>query len=51
MGEIMIRGNIVMKGYITRIKKQPINQWLVVGFIHWRFSGHMHPDGYVKDTR
>ena len=32
MGEIMIRGNIVMKGYL-KIKKQPINQWQVDGFI------------------
>ena len=34
IGEIMIRGNVVMKGYFTRIKMQQIRLWQEDGFTH-----------------
>jgi len=46
MGEIMFRGNIVMKGYL---KNEPATQEAFAGgWFHTGDLAVMHPDGYVK---
>ena len=50
MGEIMFRGNIVMKGYLKNpsATQQGLCRWLVP---HRRPGGDASPDGYVKIKR
>ncbi|RZV35748.1 MAG: acyl-CoA synthetase, partial [Acidimicrobiales bacterium] len=46
MGEIVIRGNIVMKGYLkdqAATKEAFVNDWFVTGDL-----GVIFPDGYIK---
>ena len=44
MGEIMFRGNLVMKGYP---KNEKATMSLAGGWFHRR-PAVLHPDGYVK---
>ena len=46
MGEVMFRGNIVMKGYLKN-KKATANS-LAGGWFHSGDLGVMHPDGYLQ---
>jgi len=46
MGEIMIRGNIVMKGYFK--DKDATNKAMKGGWFHTGDLAVMYPDGYVK---
>lgn len=46
MGEIMYRGNIVMKGYLKN--PQATAESLRGGWFHTGDLAVMHPDGYVK---
>jgi len=46
MGEIMFRGNIVMKGYLKNPKAT--NEALAGGWFHSGDLAVLHPDGYVK---
>ena len=49
MGEIMIRGNVVMKGYYK--DKEATDKAMAGGWFHSGDLAVTHPDGYVKDTR
>ncbi len=46
MGEIMFRGNLVMKGYLKNEKAS--NEAFAGGWFHTGDLAVMHPDGYVK---
>ncbi|MDA7562074.1 acyl-CoA synthetase [Candidatus Pelagibacter sp.] len=46
MGEIMIRGNIVMKGYYK--DKEATEKSMVGGWFHSGDLAVTHPDGYIK---
>jgi len=46
MGEIMIKGNIVMKGYYK--DKEATNKAMKDGWFHSGDLAVIHPDGYVK---
>jgi fatty-acyl-CoA synthase len=46
MGEIMIRGNIVMKGYYK--DKEETEKSMAGGWFHSGDLAVMHPDGYIK---
>jgi len=46
MGEIMIRGNIVMKGYYK--DKEETEKSMAGGWFHSGDLAIMHPDGYIK---
>jgi fatty-acyl-CoA synthase len=46
MGEIMIRGNIVMKGYYK--DKEATDKSMVGGWFHSGDLAVTHPDGYIK---
>ena len=46
MGEIMIRGNIVMKGYYK--DKEETERSMAGGWFHSGDLAVMHPDGYIK---
>jgi len=46
MGEIMFRGNIVMKGYLKNEKAS--DEAFAGGWFHTGDLAVMHPDGYVK---
>ena len=46
IGEIMIRGNIVMKGYFK--DKTATEKAMAGGWFHTGDLAVMHPDGYVK---
>jgi len=46
MGEIMIRGNIVMKGYYK--DKEETKKSMAGGWFHSGDLAVMHPDGYIK---
>ena len=46
MGEVMFRGNIVMKGYLKN--KQATDDALAGGWFHSGDLGVMHPDGYIQ---
>ena len=46
MGEIMIRGNIVMKGYYK--DKEETEKSMASGWFHSGDLAVMHPDGYIK---
>ncbi len=46
MGEIMIRGNIVMKGYFK--DKEATQKAMANGWFHSGDLAVMHPDGYIK---
>jgi fatty-acyl-CoA synthase len=46
MGEVMMRGNVVMKGYL---KNAPATQKAFAGgWFHTGDLGVMHPDGYIE---
>ena len=46
MGEIMIRGNIVMKGYFK--DKEATEKAMASGWFHSGDLAVVHPDGYIK---
>ena len=46
IGEIMIKGNVVMKGYFK--DKDATNKAMAGGWFHSGDLAVMHPDGYVK---
>ena len=46
LGEIMIRGNVVMKGYFK--DKEATEKAMANGWFHSGDLAVMHPDGYVK---
>ena len=46
MGEIMIRGNVVMKGYYK--DKEATEKAMASGWFHSGDLAVMHPDGYIK---
>tara|TARA_Y100001935_G_scaffold5963_1_gene4581 strand:+ start:1837 stop:3465 length:1629 start_codon:yes stop_codon:yes gene_type:complete len=46
MGEIMIRGNVVMKGYFK--DKEATTKSMANGWFHSGDLAVMHPDGYIK---
>jgi len=46
MGEIMIRGNVVMKGYFK--DKEATEKSMANGWFHSGDLAVMHPDGYIK---
>jgi fatty-acyl-CoA synthase len=46
IGEIMIRGNVVMKGYFK--DKEATDKAMSGGWFHTGDLAVMHPDGYVK---
>ena len=46
IGEIMIRGNVVMKGYFK--DKAATDKAMAGGWFHTGDLAVMHPDGYVK---
>ena len=46
IGEVMFRGNIVMKGYLKN--PQATREALAGGWFHSGDLGVMHPDGYVQ---
>ena len=46
MGEVMFRGNIVMKGYLKN--PQATEEALAGGWFHSGDLGVMHPDGYLQ---
>ena len=46
IGEIMIRGNVVMKGYFK--DKDETDKAMAGGWFHSGDLAVMHPDGYVK---
>ena len=46
MGEIMVRGNIAMKGYLKN--PQATQEAFAGGWFHSGDLGVMHPDGYMK---
>ncbi|MDS1136477.1 acyl-CoA synthetase [Nitratireductor indicus] len=46
IGEVMFRGNIVMKGYLKN--KVATNEAFAGGWFHSGDLGVMHPDGYIQ---
>ena len=46
MGEVMFKGNIVMKGYLKNAKAS--REAFAGGWFHWGDLGVMHPDGYLQ---
>jgi fatty-acyl-CoA synthase len=46
LGEVMFRGNIVMKGYLKN--RQATEEALAGGWFHSGDLGVMHPDGYIQ---
>jgi fatty-acyl-CoA synthase len=46
MGEVMFRGNIVMKGYLNN--KKASDEAFAGGWFHSGDLGVMHPDGYIQ---
>ena len=46
MGEVMFRGNIVMKGYLKN--QRATDEAFVGGWFHSGDLGVMHPDGYIQ---
>ena len=46
LGEVMFRGNIVMKGYLKNLKAT--NEAFEGGWFHSGDLGVMHPDGYIQ---
>ena len=46
MGEVMFRGNVVMKGYLKN--KTATEQAFAGGWFHSGDLGVMHPDGYIQ---
>ena len=46
MGEVMMRGNIVMKGYLKN--KQATDEAFAGGWFHTGDLGVLHPDGYIQ---
>jgi fatty-acyl-CoA synthase len=46
IGEVMFRGNVVMKGYLKN--KQATEEALAGGWFHSGDLGVMHPDGYIQ---
>jgi fatty-acyl-CoA synthase len=46
MGEVMMRGNVVMKGYLKN--KASTDQAFLGGWFHTGDLGVMHPDGYIQ---
>ncbi|MCT8997931.1 acyl-CoA synthetase [Chelativorans intermedius] len=46
MGEVMFRGNIVMKGYLKN--KAATDEAFAGGWFHSGDLGVMHPDGYIQ---
>jgi fatty-acyl-CoA synthase len=46
IGEVMFRGNIVMKGYLKN--QQATDEALAGGWFHSGDLGVMHPDGYIQ---
>jgi fatty-acyl-CoA synthase len=46
IGEVMFRGNIVMKGYLKN--RQATEEALAGGWFHSGDLGVMHPDGYIQ---
>jgi len=46
MGEVMFRGNVVMKGYLKN--KQATEKAFAGGWFHSGDLGVMHPDGYIQ---
>ncbi|MEQ8295049.1 MAG: acyl-CoA synthetase [Nitratireductor sp.] len=46
IGEVMFRGNIVMKGYLKN--KSATDEALAGGWFHSGDLGVMHPDGYIQ---
>jgi len=46
MGEVMFRGNVVMKGYLKN--KSATEKAFVGGWFHSGDLGVMHPDGYIQ---
>jgi fatty-acyl-CoA synthase len=46
MGEVMMRGNVVMKGYLKN--KASTDQAFTGGWFHTGDLGVMHPDGYIQ---
>ncbi|WP_127075289.1 acyl-CoA synthetase [Rhodomicrobium lacus] len=46
LGEVMFRGNVVMKGYLKN--KEATEDALAGGWFHSGDLGVMHPDGYIQ---
>ncbi len=46
MGEVMMRGNVVMKGYLKN--KKSTDAAFAGGWFHTGDLGVMHPDGYIQ---
>jgi fatty-acyl-CoA synthase len=46
LGEVMFRGNIVMKGYLKN--KEATDEAFAGGWFHSGDLGVMHPDGYIQ---
>ncbi len=46
MGEVMFRGNIVMKGYLNN--KKATDEAFAGGWFHSGDLGVLHPDGYIQ---
>ena len=46
IGEVMFRGNIVMKGYLKN--RQATDEAFAGGWFHSGDLGVMHPDGYIQ---
>jgi len=46
MGEVMMRGNVVMKGYLKN--KSSTERSFAGGWFHTGDLGVMHPDGYIQ---
>ncbi len=46
IGEVMFRGNIVMKGYLKNVKAT--DEAFAGGWFHSGDLGVMHPDGYIQ---
>jgi fatty-acyl-CoA synthase len=46
LGEVMMRGNVVMKGYLKN--KSSTEKAFVGGWFHTGDLGVMHPDGYIQ---
>ena len=46
LGEVMMRGNVVMKGYLKN--KASTEQAFLGGWFHTGDIGVMHPDGYIQ---
>ncbi len=46
LGEVMFRGNLVMKGYLKN--QQATEEAMAGGWFHSGDLGVMHPDGYIQ---